>query len=79
MKRLPAASIIVLASILTFSCSDNRAAMIKSKAAPIKTEVEPNKPAVKKDGPAIATIETETYLLKLHRAFDYDAPGSSNT
>lgn len=66
---------LMMATIAITSCSNNNAAELRIKS---ETNNEARKSAapVKADGPAIGSIETETYVLKLHRAFAYMPKGS---
>ena len=66
-----------LASIALFfliSCSDNKAAGVNSKKP--EKEAEKKSSVTITDGPSIGSIETENYMFKLHRAFEYKTQGS---
>jgi len=58
------------------SCAENKAAEVKTEVMEkkINTQKATNK---KEDGPAIGSIETEAYVVKLHRAFTYEPAGSA--
>jgi hypothetical protein len=75
MKRFFYTSLFVSLVASATSCSDNKAAgvMVKSATA---AQTEKSSAPVKTDGEAIGAIETENYVLKLHRAFAYEPNGS---
>ena len=76
MKKLIAISVIVTLSLSALtSCNENKAAGVKVNSA-TPTETKKSAAPVKEDGPAIGTIETSSYVLKLHRAFTYEPKGS---
>lgn len=70
MKKISfSALLIAVLGVVTISCSDNIAA--EAKPRKFIRKIEADTLLVKKDGPSIGIIETETYVLKLHRAFAY--------
>lgn len=76
MKKIFFAGIIIsLASFSLTACSENKAAE-PTLAKTAKKEEKKSKSTVKTDGPSVGAIETETYTLKLHRAFTYEPKGS---
>ena len=76
MTRIILSGIIIgLASLSLASCSDNNAAALNTGHRSNKMEKKLAVP-VKKDGAFIGSIETESYLLKLHRVFTFQPKGS---
>ncbi|HKO80702.1 MAG TPA: hypothetical protein VJU78_09910 [Chitinophagaceae bacterium] len=69
-KMIVAALAISLTSVLFISCQDNHAAEKKSTKKTTHSKEE-SKAAIKTDGPAIGSIETDDYVVKLHRVFQY--------
>ena len=69
------AGLLGFAGVITTSCSDNKAAQTEELAIP-KKEKKTDAAPVKTDGPSIGAIETDNYVMKLHRAFAYEPKGS---
>jgi hypothetical protein len=61
--------------IVGTSCSENKAAESGNEPS-FKKEPTKTPANVKPDGPAIGSAETDSYVLKLHRAFSYEPAGS---
>lgn len=62
------------------SCSDNHAAKHTTNKNAINTEKKESRKdagTIKPDGPSIGQIETDQFVLKLHRAFSYEPKGDA--
>lgn len=73
MKKLIAMALAGGWMMFLSSCSENHA----TKPVASKPKIDKTSAAsVKEDGTAIGSIETDSYVMKLHRAFAYEAQGS---
>ena len=67
-------TLVSIALFFLISCSDNKAAGVNPRKP--EKEVEKKSSSTITDGPSVGSIETETFMFKLYRAFEYKTKGS---
>ena len=75
MKKNFTAALIILSSIVMSSCTENRASETRVDAKEKSKDTKAQVP-IKTDGPVLGMIETDQYIMKLHRAFHYNPAGN---